>query len=524
MTAALAPPERGRLSPRGRITIGVGAALAWAVARAGIGDEIVNRNGWGAFSRFWSAVTRPELGLEFLRLTADAAAITLAYALLGTALSLVIGALGSLALSELVTERTARWHLARLVFVVPRAVHEILWALLLIQILGFDPLVAVLAIGLPFGAVTAKVFAEAIDEADPRPYHRLRVSGAGPLAALAYGVGPTVRTELVSYAFYRLECAIRSAAILGVIGAGGLGFQLDLSFETLRYHEIWTLIAALMVLSGLGDVWSSAVRRASDPRVARWSLWTLIALLPISWLWLGLDVRNLVSARTRRLAVDFGRDVFPPRLGPEGLSELVSASFDTVAMSLLALTIAGLGGLVTGALSARPTRSTARRSVAGRSCRLALRTLLLLLRAVPSPIWAFLIVLVFFPGLWPGAIALGLYNLGVLGRLFAEAFEDRDSRPGERLAALGASSLQRFFYASLPATGPRLTALALYRWEVITRETVVVGVVGAGGLGQLINEHLAARDFAAVVGAILALILISVLIDSISSRLRETLR
>ena len=138
--------------------------------------------------------------------------------------------------------------------------------------------------------------------------------------------------------------------------------------------------------------------------------------------------------------------------------------------------------------------------------------------------WAFLAVLVLFPGLWPGAVGLGIYNLGVLGRLFADVFEDRDTAATDQLLVTGAGPTTAFVYGALPTVAGRMVALALYRWEVIVRETVVVGVVGAGGLGQLINDHLVARDFSAVSGAVLALIGLTVIVDSLGSRLRHQLR
>ena len=512
--AGLRPPVT--LTARRRLAIGAVAVLGWAVSRAGT-SGVVNGGGWPSFARFWAAVVRPELGWEFLTLTAEATAVTLGFAVLGTVLAVALGAVGAPSMSKLLSRRGWLLRVGVVAGAVPRSVHEIIWALLLIQVFGFDPLVAVLALGIPFGAVAAKVFAETIDEADHGPYHTLVASGSPRLSALFYGVVPSIRGELISYCFYRFECAIRSAAVLGVIGAGGLGFQLDLSFETLRYHEIWTLIVALMVLSGLADWWSSSVRRAASPVVGRASLVAVAVLIAVSGWWVGLDAHALWSDRTRRLAIDLIGRLVPTRLGPGGWGELVGATVDTVAMSVLALVIAVGGGLVLGSIATRQDRTT---GPVGLVARLAM----LLLRAVPAPIWAFLMVLILFPGLWPGAVALGLYNLGVLGRLFAEAIDERDQGPADALARTGASPIQVFAYGTLPAAGPRLVALALYRWEVIVRETVVVGVVGAGGLGQLINEHLAARDFAAVSGAVVALIAVSVAIDRVSATVRRVLR
>ena len=82
-----------------------------------------------------------------------------------------------------------------------------------------------------------------------------------PSRAFFYSILPQSIPNLLSYTFYRLECSIRSAAVLGVIGAGGLGYQLWLSFQSLRYNEMWTFIFALIVLSGAVDIWSSQLRR-----------------------------------------------------------------------------------------------------------------------------------------------------------------------------------------------------------------------------------------------------------------------
>lgn len=521
------------MSPRTRWSIAAAAAIAWAVARSTTGRDVFNPGGWDSFAEFWASVADPELAIEFLRTTADATSTTASFAVLGTVVSVVVGLLAGPLVSERVWEsgdRRRSWTwvrrvvrgIVRLAFVVPRAVHEVIGALLLIQIFGFDPWVAILAIGVQFGAVTTKVYGELIDDADPRAFRALRAAGASRIAALSYGIAPAVRRDVVSYGFYRLECAVRSAAVLGIIGAGGLGFQLDLSFESLRYEEIWTLIIALMILSGLADAWSSKVRHDATSRAQRRSWLLVVASIPIAAWHVDLRPNALWSARSRRLAGDLIGDLLPPRLGPGGWGELASATIDTLAMSMLATVIAVVGGIVAATVAARPWRRPVpfRSRAAGGVTRL----ILLLFRAVPAPVWAFLVVLVMFPGIWPGAVALGVYNLGVLGRLFAEVFEDHDDRARRQLATTGASSVQQLTYAVLPTTAPRLAALALYRWEVITRETVVVGVVGAGGIGRLIQEHLVARDFAAVLGAIGGLVVLTALIDVTSARLRRSLR
>ena len=513
-----------RSAGRQRTFVLLGVGLLWAGWRAGLGADIINTRGWPNLAEFWTASLRPELDSEFVRLTIDAAISTLALAVLGTVASLVIGAVGALATSQLLWGTHAIRSVSQALLVVPRAIHEVIWALLLVQVFGFDPMVAVLAIAIPFGAVTAKVYADAIDTSDRAGFDQLRATGAGRMTALFYGVLPTARHDLVSYGFYRMECAVRSAAVLGIVGVGGLGFQLDLSFETLRYNEIWTLIAGLMILSGLIDRWSTVIRRSNERTVSQLSLAAIALLVPVSIWWSGLNPSVLWSERSRRLAGELIAELISPRLGPGGWSQLFRASVDTAALSILALVISAVGGFAVALIARRRTETLAPRSIRAEGTGFITRVGLLLARSVPAPIWAFLAVLVFFPGLWPGAIGLAIYNLGVLGRLFAEAIEESDTTPTDQLLATGSGPLTALLYGSVPSVAPRLLALSLYRWEVIVRETVVVGVVGAGGLGQLLNDHIVARDFAAVTGVILVLTLAAIAVDALGNQLRQQIR
>jgi len=231
-----------------------------------------------------------------------------------------------------------------------------------------------------------------------------------------------------------------------------------------------------------------------------------------------LPASDLPHRRRRCAAL---ADLVPPRLGPGGWDGLWRASVDTLAMSVLATVVAAFGGMLFAIGATRPYRSDA--SAARRIAAWVDRTVLLLFRAVPAPVWAFLFVLVLFPGIWPGAVALGVYNVGVLGRLFTEVLEDHDDRARRQLDTAGASPGGQLLYAVLPVTARRLASLALYRWEVIARETVIVGVVGAAGLGRLIQEHLIARDFHAVLGAVGALVALTVVIDALSAGLQRAL-
>lgn len=543
MTATSTPPDvrspaaarRVRRSPARAVTALVVLA---ALVHAGDPFQAWNAGGLPMVGRFASAAVRPELGGDFLALIWRESLVTVSYAVLGTALAMVLGTAGSVVLSRRWWTRPGdarpapRWQLVRAAAVVPRAVHEVVWGLLLLNVLGLDPLVAVLAIGIPFGAITAKVFADAIDDADGSAFDALRTAGAGRLSALAYGVGPAIRSDLVSYGFYRFECSIRSAAILGIVGAGGLGFQLSLSFTSLRYGEVWTALWALVLLNGVADAWSGWVRHRSPSVLAAdgarqttgrrrsTAFATGIVLVPgiaMAWWWLDLAPANLWSSRSRAQVAYLSAALLPPGLR-SGWGTIVEQALDTLALSVLAMAIAFTGaGLV--ALVASGTVGPG--GAAGTALRSATRGLLLVTRAVPPPVWAIVALFVLFPGPWPGAVALGVYNLGVLGRLLAEALEGTDAGPALALRAAGASQVQAAAYATVPAALDRFVSLGLYRWEVTIRETVVVGVVGAGGLGRALDQELSSFAWSNVAGILLALVAVTSLVDAASTALRR---
>jgi phosphonate transport system permease protein len=131
---------------------------------------------------------------------------------------------------------------------------------------------------------------------------------------------------------------------------------------------------------------------------------------------------------------------------------------------------------------------------------------------------------VLFPGILPGAMALALHTLGILGRLMAEVIENLDERPLSALKAQGASGPQVFLYGVLPLTLARFVAYTFYRWEVSIRETVIVGLVGAGGLGRLLTEQLSSFDYRGVVTTLICFLVLTFLVDLISASAQRTIR
>ena len=542
-------PGPDRRSARRTWTVLLVVAVLWSLVPSVVGrGDVVNEGGWTLVRRFLDAAVRPELSAEFLRLTWDAALTTLSYAILGTALSVVIGVVFGVLGSETwwrgpapqvgARRRLGGWLATRGALSLPRGVHEAVWGLFLARILGLDPLVGVLAIGIPYGAVTAKVYAELLDETPGRAFAAVRGAGVGRLKSLIYTLVPQALPDMVSYAFYRFECSVRAAAILGIIGAGGLGFQLALSFQSLRYEEMWTLLYALVLVSGLADWWSTALRRRTrrdkggrlapapppggrvgQDRFRVGSIAAMAILVVVAAWHLELDVASLWAEQTRVLLADVAGSAWPPDLALDTMKTLARLSLETVEMAVLATAVAALGGMAV-ALAVGSGSTT----WAARGASLGGRAVLLFCRAVPPPVWALLFLFVLFPGPLPGAVALGAYNFGILGRLMAEVVDNLDERPARALRAQGASGAAVLLYGVVPTALPRFVAYSVYRWEVTLRETVVVGLVGAGGLGRLLTAQLTAFDYRGVLATLLCLVGLTFAADVVGVALRRSLR
>ena len=157
--------------------------------------------------------------------------------------------------------RASPYWISRFILNILRSIPELIWALLFVRITGLGPAAGVLGIGVAFSGILGKVFAEIMEGADIRPAVALRSAGASRPQAILYGVIPPSSRTLLSYALYRWECGMRAAAILGFVGAGGLGQQIEISMRMFEHRHAATLILELFLLVAMTDIVSSYIRR-----------------------------------------------------------------------------------------------------------------------------------------------------------------------------------------------------------------------------------------------------------------------
>ena len=276
------PADRFRASGSKRLfpylfTAVFAACVVFSVREAQVDPRVfLEGDALGNVAKFVRGMFPPKLDVEFLGLMAGPAIETVQISVMGTAIAIALGIpLGLLATSSLTwrgvlherTSRTGRWLLgfvpyaaSRAVLSVFRSIPEYVWAFMFVRAVGLGPFPGVLAIGVAYGGMLGKVYSEILENVSPRPLETLHAAGASRVGVILYGLVPQALPNVIAYTLYRWECAIRASAILGFVGAGGLGQQIELSMRMFQFDEVLTLLAILFALVASVDFISGRIR------------------------------------------------------------------------------------------------------------------------------------------------------------------------------------------------------------------------------------------------------------------------
>ena len=238
------------------------------------------------------------------------------------------------------------------------------------------------------------------------------------------------------------------------------------------------------------------------------------ALVVTSFATLKGDWSGLFSIESAKQMAVLITSFFPPALDPPFLVKIFWGMLETIAISFLG-TLLAVGTGIALAVPAAGINGIAARGFA----RFALNGL----RAVPELVWAGLLVIAAGLGPFPGTLALAFHTTGVLGRLLADALENAPTEPYAALRRNGVSPLAAFFYGTLPTVLPQLVSYTLYRWENNIRAAAVLGVAGAGGLGQLLFYHMGLLHFRETGTILFAMIALVGAVDAASHYIRRRL-
>lgn len=260
-------------------------------------------------------------------------------------------------------------------------------------------------------------------------------------------------------------------------------------------------------------------KRLFDARCrACWFVFGLMCLTVASFATLDLQLAKIFSADSAARMGKFLSELTHPTADPAFLKKLWVATFETFAMSLVGTAIAATLGLL---LALPASKTHAADPARGRG---VTRLLLNALRSIPELMWAALLLISAGLGPFAGTLALGLHTAGVLGRLFAEAIENAPQNAAFALRARGVSEGRVFLYATLPQVLPQLMSYTLYRWENNIRAAAVLGVVGGGGLGQMLSFHMGLFQMPETSSILIAMMLLVALVDVASYGARRVMQ
>ena len=267
------------------------------------------------------------------------------------------------------------------------------------------------------------------------------------------------------------------------------------------------------------------------PYHGRWSAAAfglgLLGLVAASFWTLDLQWAQFLSSEAMRSMGRFVAEFFPPDLSPAFVRKVLIGTLETLAMSVLGTGLAAVAGLLLAGPASRRRDGLELAHGDGDGPAAALRALIRalfnLLRAIPELVWAALLLVSAGLGPLAGTLALALHTTGVLGRLFAESLENAPPGPAQALCTQGAGGARVLLYATLPQVLPQLLSYTLYRWENNIRAAAVLGVVGAGGLGQLLAFHLGLFHMGKTATILMAMLALVALVDGLSHLSRRWL-
>jgi phosphonate transport system permease protein len=456
-------------------------------------------NPWGEMLRLVRGILSPDV----LSIEAWSVVWTVAFAVVGVGIGATAGFLLAIAFPHFAAVRGTA--------IVLRSIHELFWALLLIQVFGLGATTGVLAIAIPYAGIFAKVFAEIIEEADLSA-ERVLPAGTSAVSAFAFARLPEVAGRFKTYTLYRLECGLRSTLVLGFVGLPTVGFHLEGYFKQGNYAEAAALLGVFYVLIGTRRLWA---RPTTLPFLVIGSL----LLLP-EGVGGGSALANLARFVTHDIVPfplrngDIGSlatwGAFAAWLQPIVWSKVLPGAWNTIVLAQIALVGMGILALVLFPLVSR--------QFVGRIGQPAGRVLLVVVRSTPEYMLAYVLLQLLGPSMLPAVIALAVHNGAIVGYLMgrhADALDYRADAP---------KGLNLYAYDTAPRLYGQFLAYCLYRWEIIVRESAIFGILGVATLGYHVDAAISELRFDVAVILILATVGLCAIIDVLSRHLRKALR
>lgn len=437
----------------------------------------------------------------------------------------VLGSFAALMAAPLCARRlhTPRpvWMVFRAAVQILRSFPALILALMATFLFGLGTFAGTVAITVYTFAIMTRLTYEDIETVALGPFQALCAMGTSPGRAYFRAVVPEVAPSYLTNALYLLETNVRHSAILGYVGAGGIGLLLNEKISWLEYDKVGMILLCLFVtvcaIEAVSHFLASVVRqeRILPPAVKRGLL--LAAAVCVLGCTLTLqppDFSHTSAVAIRKMLSGFLHPdwAFFFRTDSGGLGYLL---LETVCISLV--------GTCVGTVLAVPLAFLGNSRLMSGPAAACFRTVVAAVRSVPFLVYGLVLIRVSGPGAFTGVLTLAMCSIGLLSKRFSEAIDALDFRAYDALGAMGAPRLLRIRYAVLPQLFPAFASAVLYRFDVNIREASVLGLVGAGGIGAPLIFAMNQYNWSTAGTIALGLVILVWLIDVFSARVRRIL-
>ena len=429
------------------------------------------------FLDFVKAAFTPKINNQIINLSITRLNETLIIALTSWLISIIfgcfLGILSSDIFYKLIRIPVFIKYLLRFILNIIRSIHELVWCVILMQIFGINFSIGILAICLPFIAINAKVISEQLELVSTDLIESISTLNSNNFSTLITLIWSPIIKTIKNFGFYRLECSIRSTAILGLFGVGGIGTSIFLSFQALNFNEMWTYIFSI---SSLILFFNLILKRVKIQRINSTSILLIIFISLLITFYSIYFLINLLINNYYLSNLLLSKNIF---LNFFNLPDnYLKSIFETITLSIFSSGIA---------ISVPPFLLLISQN---KYFIITLRFFAFFIRIIPPTIIILILLMFNEPSLSLAAITLGFYNAGITFKLLNNNLSEIDRNNYLAFKSIGLSNRSSWLIGLFIKQSKSYLYYCAYRSDIIFRETAIVSIVGSVGLGWQLKESL----------------------------------
>jgi len=409
----------------------------------------------------------------------------------------------------------------RIIIQILRSFPALILALAATFIFGIGQFAGTVALTLFTFAIMTRLTYEDAESAPQKPYLALISFGSGRYKTFYRATLPEILPSFLTNALYLLETNVRHSAILGYVGAGGIGLLLKEKISWREYDKVGLILISLFIAVCIIEYTSHSLAKIvrKEIIISKTIEKSIITVLILVFLVCTLTIGGPDFSHTSHAVI---RSMLRGIIHPD-ISFMLDFSKSGLPWLILETICISIIGTVLGAILALPLSFLNTAKIVSKPISLLFRLLIMIIRSIPFLIYGIIFIRMSGPGAFTGALTMAVCSVGLLSKRFTQSIDSLDYRADHALASMGTSKAARIRYAIWPQLWPNFASSAMYRFDVNIREASILGIVGAGGIGAPLIQSMNHYDWSTSGAITIALIVLVWIIDILSTKLRSLL-